>query len=175
VGGSQRIPVSLLVPAYLQAVDSGSSVSYVDSVGEAWAPDQAFAAGSWGYVQEGAGPVSIAQDIAGTADPVLYQSQRVDPYAYAFDAVPNGIYQVELRFAELTALSFGERLFDVVIENTEVLPSHDIRYEAGARTADDWTFFVEVTDGRLDVRFVPRVGFADPVINALRVIHRTDL
>jgi subtilisin family serine protease len=174
-GASQRIPISLIVPAYQQAVDSGSSVSYVDSVGETWAADQAFTPGSWGYLQEGAGPVSTEQSVAGTADPVLYQSQRVDPYAYAFDHVPNGIYQVELRFAELTALSFGERLFDVVIENTEVLPSHDIRYDVNARTADDETFLVEVTDGRLDIRFVPHVGFADPVINALRVTHRTDL
>jgi hypothetical protein len=174
VGGSIRIPVSLLVPAFQQAVDVGSSVSYVDSVGETWAPDQAFARGSWGYLQEGAGPVSIDAAIAGTDDPVLYQTQRVDPYAYSFDGVPNGIYQVELGFAELTSLSFGDRLFDVVIENTEVLPAHDIRFDVDARTADAHTFFVEVSDGRLDVRFIPNVGFADPVINALRVTHRTD-
>jgi subtilisin family serine protease len=174
VGGTVRIPVSLLVPAYQQAVDVGSSVSYVDSVGETWAPDQAFTSGGWGYLQEGAGPVSTDADIAGTDDPALYQTQRVDPYAYSFAGVPNGVYQVELGFAELTSLSFGERLFDVIIENTEVLPSHDIRFEAGTRTADAHTFFVEVTDGRLDIRLIPNVGFADPVINALRVTHRTD-
>jgi len=175
VGGTQRIPVSLLVPAFQQAVDVGSTASYVDSVGESWAPDQAFAPGSWGYLQEGAGPVSVSADIAGTDDPALYQSQRVDPYAYSFDRVPNGIYQVELGFAELTALSFGERLFDVIIENTEVLPAHDIRFDAGAaRTADVHTFFIEVTDGRLDIRLIPNTGFAEPVLNALRVTHRTD-
>jgi hypothetical protein len=81
---------------------------------------------------------------------------------------------VNLRFAELTALSFGERLFDVIIESTVVLPAHDIRYEAGASAADDHTFFVEVTDARLDIRLAPRTGFANPVINALRVTHRTD-
>ncbi|HTU99610.1 MAG TPA: S8 family serine peptidase, partial [Luteitalea sp.] len=175
VGGTQRIPVSLLVPAFQQAVDVGSATSYVDSVGETWGADQAFAPGSWGYLQEGAGPVSVSADIAGTDDPVLYQTQRVDPYAYSFDRVPNGLYQVELGFAELTALSFGERLFDVVIENTEVLPAHDIRFDAGAaRTADTHTFFVEVADGRLDIRLIPNTGFAEPVLNALRVTHRTD-
>lgn len=174
VGASQRIPVSLLVPAFQQAVDAGSVASYVDSVGETWAADQAFTAGSWGYLQEGAGPVSVDADIAGTDDPALYQTQRVDPYAYIFDGVPNGVYQVELGFAELTTLSFGERLFDVVIENTEVLPAHDIRFEVPTRSADLHTFFVEVTDSRLDIRLIPNVGFADPVINALRVTHRTD-
>jgi len=49
-----------------------------------------------------------------------------------------------------------------------------VRFEAGTRTADAHTFFVEVTDGRLDIRLIPNVGFADPVINALRVTHRTD-
>jgi hypothetical protein len=170
----QRIPVSLLVPAYQQAIDSGSVLGYVDGSGDTWAADQAFAAGSWGYFQEGAGAFTTEQSIAGTSDSVLYQSQRVDPYAYVFDGVPNGVYEVELRFAELTALSFGERLFDVVIENTEVLPAHDIRYEVDARAADDYTFLVEVSDGRLDVRFVPQAGFSEPVINALRVTHRTD-
>jgi subtilisin family serine protease len=173
VGASQRIPISLLVPAYQQAVDSGSRASHLDTAGDIWASDQPFASGSWGYLQEGAGPVTTTQSIAGTADPVLYQSQRVDPHAYAFDDVPNGIYEVNLRFAEFTALSFGERLFDVIIENTVVLHAHDIRYEAGASAADDHTFFVEVTDARLDIRLAPRTGFANPVINALRVTHRT--
>jgi hypothetical protein len=174
VGALQRIPVSLLIPAYQQAIDSGSAQTYVDGSGDIWAADQAFAGGSWGYFQEGAGPFTTEQSIVGTRDPVLYQSQRVDPYAYVFDGVPNGVYEVELRFAELTTLSFGERLFDVVIENTEVLPAHDIRYEVDARAADDYTFFVEVSDGRLDIRFVPQAGFSEPVINALRVTHRTD-
>jgi hypothetical protein len=174
VGGSQRIAISLLVPAYQQAVDSGSSVSYVDAAGDSWGPDQAFADGSWGYFQQGAGAVGTTADITGTDDVVLYQTQRVDPYAYAFDGVPNGLYEVELRFAELTALELGERLFDVIIEDTEFLPALDLRYDRAANTALDFRFFAEVTDGRLDVRFVPLAGFSDPVINALRVTHRTD-
>jgi hypothetical protein len=41
---------------------------------------------------------------------------------------------------------------------------------AGRTTA----LFVEVTDARLDVRFVPRAGSEKPVINALRVTHSPD-
>lgn len=173
LGERVRIPVSLLVPAYQQGVDAGSTVSYVDALGDPWAADQAHVSGSFGYLQD-IGVAVTDQSIAGTDDAVLYQSQRLDPYAYRFDNVPSGVYQVELRFAELSAGGFGERLFDVIIENTEVLPSHDIVYESGVLTADDWTFFVPVTDGRVDIRFVPRTGFREPVINALRVTHRSD-
>jgi hypothetical protein len=63
----------------------------------------------------------------------------------------------------------------VIVENTLVLPAYDIVYEADSTfTADDQRFFVEVTDNRMDVRFVPRAGFKKPVINALRVTHRPD-
>jgi hypothetical protein len=36
------------------------------------------------------------------------------------------------------------------------------------------TFFVEVVDARMDVRFIARAGSDNPVINALRVTHRPD-
>lgn len=113
--------------------------------------------------------------IIGTSDPVLYQSQQVNPYAYRFDNVPNGMYEVDLEFAELNGnIRNGKRVFDVILENTLVLPAHHIRYEVRSMTADDHTFTVEVTDARMDVRLVPRAGAESPVINALRVTHRPD-
>ena len=55
-----------------------------------------------------------------------------------------------------------------------MLPAHDIGYEVGRHVADNHTFFVEVTDGRMDVRLIPRAGSAPPVVNALRITHRPD-
>jgi hypothetical protein len=89
--------------------------------------------------------------------------------------VPNGIYEIDLRSAELQGNRPGQRLFDVIIENSLVLPAHDIFYEVdGAFIADDHRFFIEVTDGRMDVRFIARAGSKKPVINALRITHRPD-
>jgi hypothetical protein len=88
--------------------------------------------------------------------------------------VPNGIYEVDLRSAELENIKFGKRPYDVIVENTLVLPAHDIVYDVGTFAADDHVFFVPVTDGRLDVRFVPRAGSKKPIINAIRVTHRPD-
>jgi len=167
---NKRIPVSLIVTAYQQAVNAGGS-AYSDVLGDPWGADRAYSAGSWGYVQKSK-TASTTKALTGTTDPTLYKTQRIDPYAYRYDNVPNGMYQVDLRFAELLGAKLGKRLFDVIVENTLVLPAHDIRYEVGLLAADPWTFFVEVTDGRLDVRIVPRAGYDKPVINALRVSHR---
>jgi hypothetical protein len=55
-----------------------------------------------------------------------------------------------------------------------VLPALDIAYEVGVLKADKHTFFVEVTDGEMDVRLIARAGYDDPLINSLRVTHRPD-
>jgi hypothetical protein len=169
---SVRVPVSLIVSAYQQGVNAGGK-AYTDTLGDPWAKDAAYAAGGWGYVQKSR-TYSTNKAIAGSSDPVPFQSQRIDPYAYRFDNVPNGVYQVDLKFAELLNAKIGKRLYDVIVEETEVLPAHDIRYEVGTFAADNHTFFIEVTDGRMDVRFVPRSGYEAPVVNALRVTRRPD-
>jgi hypothetical protein len=166
-----RIPISLVVSDYQKTIDVGSDADYTDASGEVWASDQAWSAGSFGYVQRS---LTYRRDhtIAGTREPRLYQSERIDPYAYRFDNVPNGVYQIDLRFAELRDKGIANRLFDVVIESTTVLPAHDIEYEKGAFAADDHTFYVEVADAQLDIRFIPLEG--QPVLNGLRVTRRPD-
>lgn len=168
-----RIPVSLVVTGYDQAVNVGGG-SYVDSLQDTWDPDQAHVSGSWGYTRTRSRAGSTRAVIAGTPDPTLYQTNRTDPYAYRFDEVPNGVYDVALRFAEWQNVGEGGRLFDVIIEDTLVLPAHDITYEVGRRYADDHHFFIEVTDEQMDVRFVPRAGSKPPIVNAVRVTHRPD-
>jgi hypothetical protein len=167
-----RVPVSLIVSAYQQGVNAGGN-AYIDALDDPWAADQQFTMGSWGYRQTSFTQTS-SSTISGTQDQELYQSQRIDPYAYRFDAIPNGVYQVELKFAELCNVGFGHRIADVLIEDTEVLSEHDIRYDEDLLYADDHTFFFEVTDSRLDIRLAKIDGYDPPVINALRVTHRPD-
>jgi hypothetical protein len=169
-----KVPVSLYVPDYQQAVNSGSTSAYVDSLGDTWPADQMYATGKWGYVQKSKTD-STSKAITGTADPKLFQTQRIDPYGYRFDKVPNGTYQVELEFAELNAKEkIGARLFDVIVEDTLILPAHDIVYQVGTQAAESRTFFLNVTDGQMDIRLIPRAGSDLPVINAARITHRTD-
>jgi subtilisin family serine protease len=168
-----KIPVSLIVTDYQHSINAGGQ-AYTDTLGEPWVADQKYTAGGWGYFQKGSAE-STKQAIANTSDPTLFKSARVDPYAYRYDNVPNGIYEIDLKFAEIVKLGKKERrVFDVVIEDSMVLPAHDIAYEVGTFTAEERTFFVPVADGRLDVRFIARAGFAKPIINSISVSRRPD-
>jgi len=44
----------------------------------------------------------------------------------------------------------------------------------GRYRADDLVFFVLVTDGQLNLRFVERKGLDQPVVNAIRIRERPD-
>jgi hypothetical protein len=167
-----RVPVSLIVPAYFQGVNSGGP-AYTDLSGDAWAADKAYAAGSWGYMGNSS-TLSTKRPISGTDDDKLYQDLRQSMLEYRFDGLPNGVYEVDLRFAELKATNPGRHLFDVMAEGNVILPAHDIASEVGSFAADNHVFYVVVTDGQLNIRFITRTGFGQPIINALQVIHRPD-
>ncbi len=161
------------MPGYQQGVDVGATSPYTDGFADPWAPDQVYTAGSWGYTLR-ANTASTHSQIAGTDDDVLYQTARRGQTEYRFDGLPSGTYQVELRFAEVQNRKPGQRLFDVIIEGNLVLPAFDIAGEVGQNTADDKSFFLPVTDGQMNIRFILRQADKEPLINAIRVTHRPD-
>ena len=167
-----RVPVRLIVPAYFVGVNAGGS-QYMDVFGETWSADQAYAAGSWGYLFQSTS-FRTRSAIEGTDDDPLFQATRRGQVDYRFDNLMPGVYQVELRFAEIQNQGPNQRQFDVIVEGNYVLPAHDISAEAGINAADDHTFYVMVLDGSLNVRFVTRRSFKEPLIAAIRVIHRPD-
>ena len=117
---------------------------------------------------------STKSTIKGTTDPKLYQDLRDGVLEYRFDGVPNGVCQIELLFAEIRPTQPGRRMFDVLIEGNTVIHAHDIALDAGSLTADKHTFYVAITDGQVNVRFVPQRSYGTPIINAVRVIQRPD-
>ena len=169
------MPVRLVVTAYTRAVNAGGG-AYTDSVGTLWAAAQQYSAGSWGYVNKSKS-VSTKKAISGTVDDPLYQVQRSDILEYRFELpnkLPVGTYEVELLWAELGPIQPNKRVFDVMLEGSMAIYAHDIALEVGNFAADKHSLFVTVTDGQLNVRFVPRKGYALPIINALRVTHMPD-
>lgn len=141
-------------------VNAGGS-DYADAHGDTWLADKAYAAGSWGYTS--GTPYVSALEIIGTTDQALYQSQRSSPGQYRFD-VGNGIYEVELRFAEVYATS-DVRNFTVKMEGITFLSAFNPFRYAGYRTAINTTFLVKVTDNQLTIDFSSTL----PIVNALRV------
>src|SRR5712692_10355461 len=170
---SLRVPVKLIVSAYEQGADAGATGAYVDLNGDTCAADQQYTPGGWGYTVRG-NTASTRSPIAGTDDDPLYQTARRGQTEYRFDGLPTGVYQVELRFAEIQNRKPSQRLFDVIVEGSLVLPALDIAGEVGQNTADDKSFFVSLTDGQMNIRFITRQADKEPLINAIRVTHRPD-
>jgi subtilisin family serine protease len=169
------VPVRLIVPAYYVGVNAGGG-QYVDKLGETWFADRSYTAGNWGYTNKKAPVLSTKKPIAGTDDDPLFQVARTDPIEYRFDGLVPGVYQIELRFAELQSRNAGTRIFDVIAElNNFLLPAYDIVYSVGNFTADTYVFYLVINDGQLNLRFVQRRGYASPIINAIRIIHRPDM
>jgi len=166
-------------PTYALRVNAGGA-AYSDSLGQPWLADRAYVAGSWGYYSAGspappAKTYTTSQSIANTGDPTLFQSERYwetsntgEVGGYQF-TVPNGMYQVTLRFAEIYPFSYsGSRVFDVKLEGNTVIPALDVHAQFGRYRAQDFTFTTQVNDGILSVVLVAQSG--QPAINAISII-----
>lgn len=176
------------------SVSLGTDCEFEDDIqGLAWLPEKAYEPGSWGYVGgevfrldarwNGFLPGSN-QDIFGTVNNPLFQTQRIGIEAFKAD-VPDGQYYVYLYFAELAIDSAGKvipynlsndaiakgatkRVFDVSLNGDVVLKDFDIRAEYGETRAVIRRFTVVVKDGEgLTVGF--NASKADPVLNAIRI------
>lgn len=174
-------------------VSLGTDCQFLDEIqGSAWIPEQEYTPGSWGYVggnrleaKSGSSFLpGVSQDILGTINNPIFQTQRVGLEAFRAD-VPDGKYYVYLYFAELTSDSKGEplpynlgndafspgavdRAFNVNINGTQVLRDYDIRAEIGDSRAVIRKFEVNVRDGAgLNVSFEAVRDL--PVLNAIRI------
>ncbi|MBC7225349.1 MAG: hypothetical protein H5T59_13930, partial [Anaerolineae bacterium] len=139
---------------YVQRVHVGGSSPYTDVGGSVWAADQAYVAGSWGYVGSG----GTAQDpgttdpIAGTQDDALFRSYRVGTALnYRFDVPYNGNYRVTLYFVEPYWMAGGQRRFDITINGTTVASNVDLYSIVGHDAAWTPSYDVTVTDGVVDI------------------------
>lgn len=153
-----------------QRLDAGSPSDYTDAFGNVWYHDRAYTPGSFGYVSPGAGTDVGSVPIGNSLDPALYQTARHGvSFDYRFD-VPNGNYQVRLRFAEIYSPDFGvgRRIFSVSIQGNVVLNNLDIYALVGASTAFDKTFEAPVTNGSLDISFAASTSHA--MVSAIEVL-----
>lgn len=127
-----------------------------DSSGLTWAADNSYLNGV---------PDSNAIPIHSTTTPALYTSERRSAWDdgtlhYSF-VVPNGTYQVTLKFAELYFTAPGARVFDVFANGIKVLPAFDpFAVSGGQGIAVDRTFTVSVTSGTLALDFASLISHA---------------
>jgi len=150
--------------AVVKRVDSGG-LGFTDTAANVWEADNGYNSGS---------TFTSAAAIAGTENDQLYQTERYDPNASGADleysfTVPDGQYEVRLHFAEtftgITAA--GQRVFDVLAENTLALDNYDIFAHGGLNKACVTTFPVTVADGQLDLHFVR--GVQNPKVCGIEI------
>ncbi len=167
-----EITVQVVVPKHQVAVEIGGSRKVTDAAGDSWSSDQKYRAGGHGYVADRSSTGSTSKTIKGTEDQALFRTAREGMLEYRFDRVPNGVYTVELDFADIENTRPGRRVFDVLVEGELAIPALDLALEAGTYTAVSRQYTVRVSDGQLNVRFATREG--STLVNAIRISERPD-
>jgi len=143
-------------------IRAGDTASFTDASGNVWLADQGFADGN---------TILRAGDlkIENTKDPGLYRAERYSMTAFSYP-LPNGKYTVKLHFAETFdgITGPGQRVFSFNVEGRE-FKDFDIWVKAGGpQRAYIETVPVDITDGKLDVKFTPKVE--NPEINGIEII-----
>ena len=108
----------------------------------------------------GGGPYSQPNTITNTGSQPLFQTERWNPdppngAKYSFP-VSNGNYTLTLYFAEIspTEAGVGLRVFNVMVNGSEMLHRYDIFAKVGANKATSESKVLFVTAGKIDISFV---------------------
>ena len=160
------ISASINLPAFSTSAAAQSSIIRINAGGGGYtAPDGRVWSADTGF--SGGGTYAVGATIAGTSDATLYQSERFGNFSYNL-SVPNGTYQVTLKFAEIWFTTAGQRVFNVTMEGQTVLSNFDILKQVTFNTALDKSFTVNVTDGQLNVAFASVIS--NPKVSAIEVV-----
>ncbi len=143
-------------------IKAGSTAPFTDSSGNVWLPDQGF---DGGETTERATDMQIAN----TKDPALYRSERYDMTGFTYK-LPNGKYTVKLHFCETYdgITGAGQRVFSFSVGGHEFKDFDVWAKSGGAQRAYIETVNVDVTDGKLEVKFT--AGIQSPEINGIEII-----
>ncbi len=134
---------------------------WTDRAGRVWEADTGFTGGA---------AYANGNPIAGTDSPELYQHERFNegPFSYTF-CVPEGLYTVRLKFAEIWFREPGRRVYDVVVNGRTVLRKFDPLAAAGEpNRAVDREFRVAAEKHEVRIDFRPVVG--NPKVSAIEIV-----
>ena len=140
-------------------------------------PDRMFTEGLWGYEGDTLVSATRTRDIIypNCSLPNALQTARCaaqegGSFHYRF-VVANGLYKVQLFFAETEALSYNVRLFDVAVNENVVLTDFDVFLAAGGGRYRGVMKEIpaNVTNGQIDLKFISKHGNA--MISAIKILR----
>jgi hypothetical protein len=123
---------------------------YVDGTGMVYEHDVLYSAGS---------TAKTTAPIVGTEDSSLYQTERYGTFSYNIP-IPNGVYRVTLKFAEIAWNAPGKRVFGVSIEGQQEIADLDLLLKVSKYESYDYPVMVTVNDGVLNLKFASEVNHA---------------
>ncbi len=152
---AEAIPVQFPI-----RIKTGQDAAFTDASGNVWQGDHGFVDGD----------VIERSDlnIANTKDPGLYRAERYGMSTFS-QPLPNGKYVVKLHFCETYdgIEGPGQRVFSFNVGGQE-FKDFDVWVKAGGPLkAYVETVNVEVTNGKLDIKFTSNVE--NPEINAIEI------
>jgi len=164
---SQRVPAMTLASSNdAIAIDAGSSMAVAQFL-----PDKYFVGGG---IDTTTNSINTA-GVVGAAPQAVYQSARQGNVTYTIPAsaltVQKANYTVVLHFAELFWTKPGQRVFNISINGTQVLPNFDIINTASNQsnlTAVVLTFpNIPIVNGQISIGFT---GVIDqPMVNGIEI------
>lgn len=107
--------------------------------------------------------------IEGAQDTFVYESYRAGEMRIS-KALPNGLYDISLMFAEPEDVKIGARVFDVFAQGKLVMPAIDVKSarDGNHRSSLDRSVVdVEISDGVLNLDLLPIKG--EPILNGFVV------
>ena len=149
-------------------VNVGTVAQFTDSARRAWAGDQPYRSGGFGY--EGGTAGRTGAIVTGTNQVPLFITYREGLAGYRFD-VPDGDYEVELLFAEPVERLAGQRVFGVSVNGRTIADRLDLAERAGRGGAVHLVAIARASGGEgVRVTFTPITG--KPILNAIRLRRR---
>ncbi|MFI5370524.1 MAG: glycoside hydrolase family 2 TIM barrel-domain containing protein [Candidatus Eisenbacteria bacterium] len=152
-------------PPHITLAMNASRCQYLDSTGTAWEACHDHARGGWGRI--GGMPHLTHHRIFGTHDDLLFQATIEGIRSLRFD-VPDGEYDLELRFAETQDRRPGERVFDVTVNGRSWCAGLDLAGTVGPYTAVTKTTRVVAREGT-GIRVDFTTGRGETTVSAVRL------
>lgn len=151
IGNTSTISVNIV-----KRIKSGSDVA-ITVGGKTYEADKGYRAGSTKLDKQ-----TVVTPISSTDDDQLYQtylSSGADLGTTNYEIpLANGNYMVRLHFAENYWTAPASRIFNISMENTQLLSNFDIFNEVGYRSALVKDFSTAVSDGALSIKMVALVN-----------------
>jgi hypothetical protein len=145
--------------------------AYVDVDKNVWSP--------FGGITSSVTPVNCKNNISGTTDSKIYQTEiSATQWSHQF-SLPPGSYTVILKFTESQYSQSGQRIFDIIANGVTKISRLDIYAVSGGKNiAYDTAFRVQVSQNSpLSIQFIKTSGSSGgpPKLNAIQIVQTSRL